>query len=203
MLQGNCVIIFLLLCLGSAAVELVFVLDASGSIGYKNFQKILELVIRTVKTLIIGPDGAQVAVIRFASDAEIIIHLTDHHNNEKLCKAIRAIRYTDGVTKTNKALNLLGSVCFQHARPGIPRVAVIVTDGCSDNPSATKIAADQVRNEVQGIEIFAAGIGNFVENELKVIANQPSEDFIIKIPNFTRKDMSNLTKALWDKGMYM
>ena len=203
-MQESCIIIFLLLCLGSAAVELAFVLDASGSIGDENFQKVLELVIRTVKTLVISPYAAQVAVICFATDAKTVIRLTDHHNNERLCKNIRAIEYTNGATNTNKALDLLESDCFQQARDEIPRVVVVVTDGCSDNRSATKNAAEQVRKNMQGIKIFAAGIGkNINEDELKVIANEPSENFVIKIPNFTREEMSNLTKALWDKGMYM
>jgi len=182
-----------------AAIDLVFVLDASGSIGSVDFRNILNLVADIVRSLEIGPDEGQVAVIRFASSASVIFGLTAHDNQADLLTAINNIPYTGGGTDTAEALNLLVSNGFIGARPeveGVPRVAIVVTDGQSNSQSATIVAAARVHAAEPAITIFAAGIRNFNLNELRVIASSPSSRFVITIPNFSRTEVERLTQAL-------
>jgi len=182
-----------------AAIDLVFVLDASGSIGSVDFQNILNLVADIVRSLEIGPDEGQVAVIRFASSASVIFGLTAHDNQADLLTAINNIPYTGGGTDTAEALNLLVSNGFIGARPeveGVPRVAIVVTDGQSNSQSATIVAAARVHAAEPAITVFAAGIRNFNLNELRVIASSLSSRFVITIPNFSRTEVERLTQAL-------
>ena len=177
----------------------MFLLDASGSVGSFDFQNILNLVADIVSELDIGPDNGQVAVIRFASSASVIFGLSAHNNQGDLLAAIRNVQYTGGGTNTAGALNLLVSNGFIGARPesqGIPRVAVVVTDGFSNNQAATFAAAAAVRAAQPTITVFAAGIRNFNLNELVAIASSPSSRFVITIPNFNDEEVERLNQAL-------
>jgi len=182
-----------------AAIDLVFLLDASGSIGSTDFRNILNLVAEIVSRLEIGPDEGQVAVICFGDTASLIFGLTAHDNQADLRTAINNIRYTGGQTNTAIALNLLASDGFSGARPevqGIPRVAIVVTDGHSTDEAATNAAAASVHAAQPTITVFAAGIRNFDRTELNVIASSPSSRFVITIPNFSSEEMERLRQAL-------
>ena len=177
----------------------MFILDASGSVGRVDFQNTLNFVSDIVRALEIGPNAGQVAVIRFASSASLIFGLTAHDNQADLLRAISSVPYTGGGTDTAEALNLLLSRGFIGARPadqGIPRVAVVVTDGFSRSLSATTTAAAAVHAAEPEIIVFAAGIRNFNLNELQVIASSPSSRFVITIANFNSTEMRRLTEAL-------
>ena len=182
-----------------AAIDLVFLLDASGSIGSVNFRNTLNLVAEIVSGLEIGPDEGQVAVIRFGDTASLIFGLTAHDNQADLLTAINNIRYTGGQTNTAGALNLLLSDGFIGARPevqGIPRVAIVVTDGRSSFRAGTITAAASVHAAQPTITVFAAGIRNFDRTELDVIASSPSSRFVITIPNFNSEAVERLRQAL-------
>jgi len=181
-----------------AAIDLVFVLDASGSIG-NNFPSVLDLVRNTVTALDIGPAEGQVAVIRYSSDADVVIRLTDNSNEADLLAAINGTSTsTGGLTNTAAALNLLVSDGFIGARPpsqGVPRFAVIVTDGLSSDSTATATAAAALRAAVPQITVFAIGITVFVDrDELELIASEPT--FVRTISGFNAPELDAVTQAL-------
>ena len=183
-----------------AAIDLVFVLDASQNIGSVNFQTVLNLVRNIVTALEIGPDEGQVAVIRFDSTASLIFGLTAHDNKTNLLTAVSGITFTDGRTNTAAALNLLVSDGFTGARPesdGVPRFAIIVTDGRSDNQGATIAAATSLHAVVPEITVFAVGIGTQIDlNELEVIASTPNTTFVRTISGFNTAELEMLTQNL-------
>ena len=177
----------------------MFILDASGSVGRVNFQNVLNFVSDIVRALEIGPNAGQIAVIRFASSASLIFGLTAHDNQVDLLRAISNVSYTGGGTDTAEALNLLlsrGFIGARSAEEGIPRVAVVITDGLSNNRLATTAAAAAVHAAEPEIIVFAAGIRNFNLNELQVIASSPSSRFVITIANFNSTEMRRLTEAV-------
>ena len=90
-----------------AGIDLVFVLDASGSVGAPNFQRIREFLENIVLNLDIGPDDSQVGVIVFDSSAAVEISLNTHSDMNALLLAIAALPYTGGGTITATALNLV------------------------------------------------------------------------------------------------
>jgi len=152
-----------------------------------------------VRSLEIGPDEGQVAVIRFDSSASLIFGLTAHDNQADLFTVINNIGYTEGGTNTAEALSLLVSDGFSGARSeveGIPRVAIVVTDGQSNDLAATMTAAAAVHATRPPITVFAAGIDNFNLNELQVIASSPSSRFVIPIPNFNNEEVERLMQVL-------
>jgi len=180
----------------------VFVLDASGSVGSANFQRILDLVRDIVTALEIGPDEGQVAVIRFSTTllTSVVFGLTAHDNEADLLTAVSGIAFSNGgATQTAAALNLLVSDGFSGARPpsqGVPRFAVVVTDGQSNNAAATAAAAAALRAAVPQITVFAIGIGSADEDELELIASEPSTTFVRTIAGFSAADLQSVTQAL-------
>ncbi len=178
----------------------MFVLDASGSVGSFNFNnRILPFVVDVVNELDIGTNQSQVGVIRFASSPSILFNLNTHNNKTDLINAINGIPYTGGGTDTAAALDLLRISGFAGARPvsqGIPRYAVVVTDGLSNSPPATIIAAMALHNVTPSITVYAAGISGANVDELNVIASEPqfNTTFVIFINTFS--DTESLTNMI-------
>ena len=154
-------------------------LDASGSIGRRSFVTMKDFVKSIVTNFEIGADKTRVGIIRFASSASIVIPLGSINNALILNTSITNIAYTDGETATHLALNLLDTA-FSNARTsqGVPRVAIVFTDGQSNSSSLTIQAAQAVHST--GIVVYSFGIGRGVDNnELNAIASSCSNVFFI------------------------
>ena len=173
----------------------MFVLDSSGSIGTANFQLIRESVANITTDLDIGPDDSQVGVIVFSSSTAVHFSLNTYSVKNLLLSAIAAIPYTSGGTNTAAGLNLLLAQGFDGARPtsqGIPRVAIVVTDGRSNSRAATIAAAQAVH--AAGVTVFAAGIGNTDATELDAIASRP--EYVEHITGFNTEELQQLQEML-------
>ncbi len=151
----------------------MFVLDSSGSIGSTNFQKIRNFVNMVISDLDIGPRRTQVGVIVFSTDVYVSFNLNSYSNRESLTSAVNRIPYLNRGTNTADALYTLINQGFEGARPvaeGVPRVAMVVTDGMSNKPELTVAAAKALR-KVPSIITYAIGIGSANVTELKTIAS--------------------------------
>ena len=73
---------------------------------------------------------------------------------------------------------------FSIARPdrGIPKVAVLLTDGLSMGDS---LVGPVAKIKKIGVNMFAVGVGNFISgDELKLIASDPDETHVFQISTF-------------------
>lgn len=142
----------------------------------------------------ISSTTTRVGVIRFSSRASILIPLGLINDHRQLNNTINSISYTAGGTATHIALNLLPSA-FVNARTsqGVPRVAVVITDGVSNSPLQTARAAQQVHSA--GISVYSFGIGSGVNQaELRAIASNPNNVFYIG--NFASSSFANALQPL-------
>ena len=154
-------------------------LDASGSIGSSNFVTMKNFVKTIISNFEIGANKTRVGVIRFLSSAFIVIPLGSINNAGQLNTSITNIYYTGGGTATYRALNLL-DIAFSNARTsqGVPRVAIVFTDGQSNSPSSTARAAQLVH--AAGIVVYSFGIGSGIDKtELNTIASSSNNVFVI------------------------
>ena len=154
-------------------------LDASGSIGSNDFVTMKDFVKSVVSNFEIGADKTRIGVIRYATSASIVISLGSINDASQLNNSITNIGYTGGGTATHLALDLLDTA-FINARTsqGVPRIAIVFTDGQSNTPSLTIQAAQAVHST--GIVIYSFGIGSGIDiNELNAIASSPSNVFVI------------------------
>uniref|UniRef100_A0A0R3RM22 VWFA domain-containing protein n=1 Tax=Elaeophora elaphi TaxID=1147741 RepID=A0A0R3RM22_9BILA len=113
--------------------------------------------------------------------------------------AIHRIKYLSGATNTGAALKFTLERSFQDARGGgIPKVAVVVTDGQSQDSVAE--SAQQLRNA--HVMMYAIGVTNLVNvHQLhQVIADAPLSHQIAGNPArvFTVESFDELSKTLAD-----
>ena len=175
-------------------------LDASGSIGSSNFQLVLNFVANVVRNLEIGPDKTRVGVIVYSDTASVQFSLNTYMTNESLLQAIANIPYTNRGTNTADAI----LTCIQQfntsygARPrssGIPRIAIVVTDGRSNIKASTIAAAQMAHSE--NILSYAVGVGGNVDmTELAAIASDPDSQYVRLLQQFSISELRSLQETL-------
>ena len=181
----------------------MFVLDSSGSIGSANFQKIRNFVNMVISDLDIGPRRTQVGVIVFSSSVSVSFNLNSYSNRQALTSAVNRIPYIGSGTNTADALYTLINRGFVGARPvaqGVPRVAMVVTDGMSNNPSLTVAAAEALR-KVPSITTYAIGIGGADVTELRTIASTRNGKKLVRyISSFDLTELERLQEDLREQA---
>ena len=87
-------------------MDLGFVLDNSGSVGYNNFQRIKLFVKDLTDYYMLGPEETRVSVMSFSSSAYIHIPFSRYFlDKNQFNSAVDKISYTGGGTATAMALN--------------------------------------------------------------------------------------------------
>lgn len=169
-------------------IDLVFVLDASTSIYAPNFQKELNFVKYMIDHLNIGmgPKQVRIGVETFSDFTVPKVHLSDSKDRATLKRKIDQIDYQTGSTNIGDALRMLLLEMFTRkrgSREHVKRVAIILTDGKSQDKEATQEAAKACRDS--NIDLFVLGIGiYFDKDELRNIASLPKSKFYHETANF-------------------
>lgn len=155
-----------------ARLDIVFVLDASSSVGTTNFDEMKDFVKDFLLDADIDKDKARVGVIIYSTSEHVMFQMNHYHTKADVFKAVDNIKYITGVTNTAGALKTMRENMFSAAngdRPGVKNIAIVVTDGMSNvNPSKTVPEANDAR--ANNIEIFAIGVGLSGKAELIGIA---------------------------------
>ena len=175
-------------------MDLIFILDGSGSVGTSNFDKVRDFVRGFVNELEIGANRTQVGIIRYSTSAEVVFHLNERHIKSTLLEAIDNIPYTGGFTNTADALCLLLEEGYTEEKGArlsaddVFQITVVMTDGQSNRNSDrcdfnTFEAAEAIHNASYPILVFAVGVTSGVnEDELAAIATR--EDYITHLTDF-------------------
>lgn len=153
-------------------MELVFAIDASGSVGKSNFLKTLTFLRKVVTNLQIAHNMTRVAVIRFASSSSISFNLDTYDSVSKMIPKISSIYYTRGGTATYKAMDMARTSVFKNARKNVPKVFVLITDGYSNSKTKTIAAAKKLKKDTT--TIFTIGVGKVNHQEMLAVASSPN-----------------------------
>ncbi|XP_076821381.1 uncharacterized protein LOC143468217 isoform X2 [Clavelina lepadiformis] len=166
----------------TSQLDLVFVIDASVSVGKDNFVKVKTWLRNIISTIPIGPNYVQVGVIVYASGPIVQFHLNAHYKTEDLRKAIMDMPYYSEGTTTGQAIDLAANHMLQEEygmRPNVQHVIIVMTDGKSqDNVSGPSSKAKE-----KGITMFAIGVGNNV-NEMELADISSSSEYIFKTDDY-------------------
>ncbi|KAK3576067.1 hypothetical protein CHS0354_018338 [Potamilus streckersoni] len=170
--------------------EVVFLLDCSSSIGVVTFRDQLHLVRDTVKSLDIAPDRIRVGMIPYSEDIINSFDLKAFEHKEDILKAIEKMEARPGLTRTDLALKLMLDI-FKDSRPGVQKIAIVVTDGNSSDAERTKREARAAHES--GIRVFAIGVGATTkETELSTIATSMDHVFYA----YDAKSFDQIQKAI-------
>ncbi|XP_034381076.1 collagen alpha-1(XII) chain-like isoform X2 [Cyclopterus lumpus] len=170
-------------CSISAIADLVFLVDGSWSVGRENFKHIRSFIAALAGAFDIGQEKTRVAVVQYSTDTRTEFPLTRYNRRGELLQAINSLPYKGGNTMTGDAIDYLLQNIFTEAagsRKGFPKVAMIITDGKSQDP--VEEYAKRLRNI--GVEIFVLGIKGADEDELREMASTPHNKHVYNVPNF-------------------
>uniref|UniRef100_UPI0037E7DC2E collagen alpha-1(XII) chain-like n=1 Tax=Semicossyphus pulcher TaxID=241346 RepID=UPI0037E7DC2E len=163
--------------------DVVLLVDGSYSIGLANFAKVRAFLEVLVNSFDIDPSKVQISLVQYSRDPHTEFYLNTHHDLNALVKAVRTFPYRGGSTNTGRALVHVREKIFQAfrgARPTVPRVTILITDGRSSDE--IKDPATKLRNS--DVEIFAVGVKDAVQTELEAIASTPAETHVYTVEDF-------------------
>ncbi|RUS78138.1 hypothetical protein EGW08_014111 [Elysia chlorotica] len=170
-------------------VELGIVLDSSKSIWLFDFLHAIKFLQDLVSYFDIGPTKTRVALISFGDGVHIdqAFNLTTYKSGKEIKAAIGDVEHQIGLyTSTWEAIDFMRDhqLDVTHVRPGLKKVAVVVTDGNSQEGKKTAAAASKAVE--QDINMIAVGVGKWVnDQELENIAGGNS-NMVIRADNFPR-----------------
>ncbi|XP_076634348.1 sushi, von Willebrand factor type A, EGF and pentraxin domain-containing protein 1 [Colletes latitarsis] len=157
-------------------VELIFLVDASGSVGLKNFQSELNFVKNLLSDFIVEPSAARVAIITFGGKRNIrrnVDQISRTGDNDHKCfllnKQLNNISYTGGGTYTRGAL-IEALRILEKGQQNAEKAVFLITDGFS-NGGDPRPAANLLKSV--GATIFTFGIRTGNVQELHDIASLP------------------------------
>ncbi|XP_028845412.1 von Willebrand factor A domain-containing protein 2 isoform X1 [Denticeps clupeoides] len=159
----------------SAAVDVLFLLDGSYSVGKGSFERSKHLTLTLCDALDIRPDKVRVGVIQFSSTVRTEISLNSYSSRDKLKKHLKKITYRGGSTQTGLALKYVLKKGFSADRnSSIPRVLLLLSDGRSQG--AVQQAATELKQS--GVTVYTVGIRYPRWEELHALASAPVEQHV-------------------------
>ena len=183
-------------CSSNSVLDVIFVIDSSGSIGSTRFQLIREFTANITTELIRNSPRSAVGVILFSSTAYIRFTLRTYTSLSSLLSAINLLPYSSGGTDTAEALTLLLSSAQNGAlglRNDSSKIAIVITDGRSSSSSATLSAAATLHAS-NIFDVFAVGVDGAYMPELEGIASSP--EFVFFTSSFSSTGLRQLQDSI-------
>ena len=165
-------------------------MDSSGSIGASNYAIMKDFVADVLVTFNVT-QNSRIGIITFTDIPTTIVPLATVSDVNDLATTVRGISYPSGSTYTDLALNAVLNVLTD--KDNI-RIGILLTDGQSNRPNFTLIAAAAVH--AAGIKMYTFGIGNTNPAELEAIASEPHADYSFYISSFNRSSFNELLLLL-------
>lgn len=159
-------------------IDIMFLVDSSGSIGNENFQKMKTFMKRLLEKTEIGPDKTHVGVVQFSDESKEEFQLNTYFTHQEVDDAIdRMVLISEG-TRTGQALASLRPYFKpdKGARSSVRQFLIVLTDGeAQDSVGAPALA---LRNE--GVIIFSVGMYGANQQELEEISGDSSRVFYVE-----------------------
>ena len=180
------------------ALDLFYLLDDSGSLGAANFNITKDFIYNMTSNFPVAPDRVRIGLITFEYTIRVRFFLNTFNTTEQVLNAIENTPYIGVGTNTSGALEevrLQGFIESNGVRPkelGVPRIAIVVTDGRSFEPDKTVVSAERLHNT--SVLVYAIGIANAVDSELLAIASDPR--YAVSVESFDERILSALQVSI-------
>lgn len=172
-------------CTQEAVADIVFMVDGSWSIGIENFEKIRRFLNTLVSSFDIGPDHVRIGLVQYSTSPRTEFLLSTHQSKKAILRHISKLPYMGGGTQTGQGLDFMLKEHFVAAagsRVGqeVPQIAVVITDGKSQDDVDSH--AQELKRK--GIVLYAIGIKDADEEQLREIANEPHSQHVYSVSDF-------------------
>lgn len=117
-------------------MDLVFIIDGSKSLGPANFELVKQFVNSIVDSLDISRTGTHVGLLQYSTKVRPEFTLGQYTTARSIKQAVSRIQYMGRGSLTGSALRHMFESSFsakEGARPNIPRVSIVFTDGRSQD----------------------------------------------------------------------
>ncbi|KAK4887668.1 hypothetical protein RN001_003939 [Aquatica leii] len=168
-------------------LDIVFLIDASSSVGEQNFKSELKFVKKLLSDVVVDYDHSRISIVTFSSKNSVVtnvdeISLPNKQNNKCLLlnKELNSIKYLGGGTYTLGAFKIAKDI-FKHSRNDTKKLLFLITDGYSNGGDPVPLANDLKK---QYVTIFTIGIKNGNYKELYQLSSSPGEFFSYLLDSF-------------------
>ncbi|XP_036371958.1 collagen, type XXVIII, alpha 1a [Megalops cyprinoides] len=171
-------------------LELVFVIDSSESVGPDNFALVKDFVNALIDRLSVSREATRVGVVLYSHITTVVLSLQQLSNQDEVKAAVRQMGYLGEGTYTGSAIREAARL-FQASRPGVRRVAVVLTDGQADRRDPVGLEEAVREAHAARIEMFVIGVVNRsdplyaeFQSEMNAIASDPDREHVYLIDDF-------------------
>lgn len=184
----------------SPNVDVAFLVDSSGSISSKNYQKVKTFVATLAANFNISPRGSRAAVVLYSTQASTVIKFTDFTSSATFASAVQRLEHQRGFTRIDLALQRAYYDLFNRratSRYDVPKLAFVLTDG-EQTPAPGAISLERAARFLkdEGVRLIAIGIGDNVKtDELKAIASSDKDVITADTFDGLSAQVKPLTKA--------
>lgn len=171
---------------GGHPADIVFIMDSSGSISGMDFDRQKAFVSGMVNLFDIDSGKIRVGIVSYSNWAFLEFNLNTFGNKSDIIAAVNKVTHFKGDTNTGSAIEYMRDLMFQEhngARRDVPHIAIILSDGRSNDPLYAMTEAKTARR--MGITMFAIGVGDDVARyELTSIASDPDSEYVFQVGDY-------------------
>ena len=201
--QSYSKICFLILGYNKARMDIMFVIDTSSYVGLANFKRVKNFVKNVIRYFRIAPSHVRVGVVTYSTFVRNDFNLNSYKDLRQVLLAIDRIPYVRGQEYTNRALNYVRRFSFTYrygARPHVINVAIVITNGRSNNLLWTTDQADFLKRK--DVKVFVVAIGEVYMLGVERIASVPYTWFVVRVPSYNelqRYAWALIYRLYWSK----
>lgn len=170
------------------AADIYFLVDSSWSIGEENFAHVRHFLYTLTQALHqAGGDRFKFALVQYTNKPHTEFQLSSYPTAQGVLAHIKTMSYRGGGTRTGLGLDFLfrthlTTAAGSRAAEGVAQLVVVLTDGRSQDDVAEPA---QVLH-LAGVEVFAVGVQDAVDFELREMASQPHDTHVFNVDTFLR-----------------
>lgn len=189
-------------CSGGRGLDIVFLIDGSGSIKGNDFILMLNFITKVMEEF--KETNTQFALMQYSENFRIHFDFNQYSRSKEPAELIKHVTQRGGGTHTSSAILVVMQNLFKPGRgvrENTEKVLIVITDGASIRdpvPYSMSIGeADRLK-----VRRFVIGVGDafFVESayeELVTIASPKAEDHILQVNDFSI--LQSFQRTLQDK----
>lgn len=181
-------------CSESSLADIVFIVDESSDNRTANFQLVRGFIHKIVAGLDMDFNRVRVGIVLYSNKASAQVYLNSFQEKTNILQFIKILPYRRGLTYTGEALEYAREKMFIKERgsrkeQGVQQVAIVITGKSQDNVTSHAAALRRA-----GVTVYAVGIKDADENELRQIASDPPNKHVLHVDSFAK--LKTLEKSL-------